>query len=169
MIPAAERPVGLDEPAVRGPVRRLQVTTLGTGAVSALAAAGVLALQSDPGYVRAVLQARSWGAVEVTDTDVAAFLTPAGGVPAAVAGILALTALLVWGMQRLWRPSRWVGTAAAGVGMLSAAFWNVDGGRMVAAGAGGVLTLLAVFAMLVLCAVWLLVAHRHSTRDAFDG
>ena len=69
MIPAAERPVGLDEPAVRGPVRRLQVTTLGTGAVSALAAAGVLALQSDPGYVRAVLQARSWGAVEVTDTD----------------------------------------------------------------------------------------------------
>ncbi len=169
VTPAAERPVGLAEPAVRGPVRRLQATTLGAGAVSALAAAGVLTLQSDPGYARAVLQARSWGADEVTDADVAAFLTPAGAVPGTVAGIFVVTALLVWGVQRLWRPARWAGTAAAIAGMLSGAFWSVDGGRMVAAGPAGILTLLASFTMLVFCAVWLFVAHRRATRDAFDG
>ncbi|CAM3831625.1 hypothetical protein E4A47_06875 [Micrococcus flavus] len=169
VTPAADRPAGLAETAVRGPVRRLQATTLGTGVLSALASAGVLTLQADRGYARAVLEARSWGAVEVTDADVAAFLTPDGGAPLTAAVILALTGLLVWGIQRLWRPTRWAGTVAAVVGMLSGAFWSVDGGRMVAAGPAGVLVLLAACAMVVFCAVWLLVAHRRDTRDAFDG
>ena len=67
------------------PLRLFQTVTAVTGALSAAGVGGVLALQSTPGYARAVLEARSWGASEVTDADVAAFLTPAGAWPVAAA------------------------------------------------------------------------------------
>jgi len=159
----------IHERLVRRPLRRFQALTLVTGAVSAAATAGVLALQSVPGYARSVLESRAWGAAEVSEADVAAFLTPPGALPAAVAGVLAVTALLWLGTARRVRTTRWVGTALVGLGLLSAAFWMVDGGRMVAAGGGGPVVLALVVAMLVLSAVWLLLAHLRSTRDAFDG
>ena len=155
--------------AVRRPLRRLLTLTAATGVLSALATAGVLTLQGLPGYVRTVLEARSWGQVEVTDADVAVFLTPSWGVPAAVAGVLAATALLVLGVARRVRATRPLGTVAVGLGLLTAAFWMVDGGRMVRAGGAGPLVLAAVVAMFVACAGWLLVAHLRTTRDAFEG
>ncbi|MCK6094686.1 hypothetical protein KZX06_04265 [Micrococcus sp. EYE_162] len=154
---------------VRRPIRRLQFLTLVTGVLSAAATAGVLALQSVSGYARAVLEARAWGAVAVTDADVASFLTPPGLLPAAVVGILAATALLMWGAARLIGATRWVGTVLVGIGLLTAAFWMVDGGRMVAAGGAGPLVLASVVAMLIACAAWLFITHLRSTRDAFDG
>lgn len=162
-------PAVVHERIVRRPARRLLVTTLVTGVISAVASAGVLALQSGPAYVRAVLESRTLGAAEVTEAQVAGFLTPAWGVPAAVAGILALTLLGAWAIARLARPVRWLGTAVVGVGLLTAVFWMVDGGRMVAAGGAGPLVLAAVVAMAVSCAAWLLLTHLRSTRDAFDG
>ena len=51
------------------PLRLFQTVTAVTGALSAAGVGGVLALQSTPGYARAVLEARSWGASEVTDAD----------------------------------------------------------------------------------------------------
>lgn len=157
------------ERAVRRPLRRLLTLTAVTGVLSALATAGVLALQGGPDYARTVLEARSWGQVAVTDADVAAFLTPGWGEPAAVAGVLAATALLALGIARRVRAARLAGTVAVGLGLLTAAFWMVDGGRMVRAGGAGPLVLAAVVAMFVVCAVWLLVAHLRTTRDAFDG
>lgn len=157
------------ERAVRRPLRRLLVLTAATGVAGALATAGVLALQGRPAYARSVLEARSWGQGVVTDADVAAFLTPPWGVPTAVAGVLAVTALLLLGITRRVRASRPVGTMVLVLGLLSAAFWMVDGGRMVRAGGAGPWVLAAVVATVVLCAAWLLVAHLRSTRDAFDG
>lgn len=157
------------ERVVRRPLRRFQAITLVTGAVSAAATAGVLALQALPGYARSVLESRAWGAAEVTEADVAAFLTPPGALPAGVALVLAVTALLWLGAARGVRATRWIGTLFVGLGLLSAAFWMVDGGRMVAAGGAGPVVLALVVLMLVLCAVWLFLTHLRSTREAFDG
>ena len=159
----------LHDRVVRRPLRRLLTLTAVTGALSALGTAGILALQGAPGYARAVLEARSWGRAAVTDADVASFLTPPWGVPAAVLGVLAVAALLMLGVARRVRAVRPVGTVAVGLGLLSAAFWMVDGGRMVAVGGAGPLVLAAVVAMFLACAVWLLTAHLRATRDAFDG
>ena len=63
-----ERDPGPDRAALR-PLRLFQTVTAVTGALSAAGVGGVLALQSTPGYARAVLEARSWGASEVTDAD----------------------------------------------------------------------------------------------------
>ena len=68
-----ERDPGPDRAALR-PLRLFQTVTAVTGALSAAGVGGVLALQSTPGYARAVLEARSWGASEVTDADVALLL-----------------------------------------------------------------------------------------------
>lgn len=159
----------LSDPAIRVPIRRFQVTTLATGLVTALASAGVLTLQGDRDYARAVLESREWSEAGITDAQVDSFLTPSWGVPGAVLGVLAVTALLCWGAQRLVRPTRWLGTVAVVLALLTAVFWAVDGGRMVATGAGGAATLVAVGAMAVFCAVWLLIAHQRGVRDAFEG
>lgn len=119
------------------PLRLFQTVTAVTGALSAAGVGGVLALQSTPGYARAVLEARSWGASEVTDADVAAFLTPAGAWPVAAAAVVVLTLVLLAGITRRIRAVRPVGSVLVVLGMLTAAFWMVDGGRMVQAGEGG--------------------------------
>ena len=54
-----ERDPGPDRAALR-PLRLFQTVTAVTGALSAAGVGGVLALQSTPGYARAVLEARSW-------------------------------------------------------------------------------------------------------------
>ncbi|MCG7421882.1 hypothetical protein MHY29_03350 [Micrococcus sp. ACRRV] len=169
VAPASARPSGLDDPAVRGPIRRYQAMTAGTGLVSAAAVAGVLGLQSDPGYAREVLQSRTWGQYEVSAQQVQDFLTPPGGAVLGAVGVLLTAALLVWAAQRLWGATRWLGTALAGVGLLSAVFWAVDGGRMAARGASGMAVLVAVGAMAVFCAVWLVTAHSKAVREAFLG
>ncbi len=163
---ATDRDPAPDRAALR-PLRLFQTVTAVTGALSAAGVGGVLALQSTPGYARAVLEARSWGASEVTDADVAAFLTPAG--PVAAAAVVALTLVLLAGITRRIRAVRPVGSVFVVLGMLTAAFWMVDGGRMVQAGGGGPAVLGAVVGMLVSSAVWLRVAHRRETRDAFDA
>lgn len=155
--------------AVRVPLRRYQVMTAAAGLVSAAAVGGVLALQRDPAYVRSVLETRMWGVSEVSEADVAGMLTPPWGVPLAVLGVLAFTAFLWWGAARLLRPTRWIGTVAVLMALLTALSWSVDAPRMVDRGGAGAAVLLAVFAMAVFTAVWLLVAHRRVTRDAFDG
>lgn len=154
-----ERDPGPDRAALR-PLRLFQTVTAVTGALSAAGVGGVLALQSRPGYARAVLEARSWGASEVTDADVAAFLTPAGAWPVAAAAVVALTLVLLAGITRRIRAVRPVGSVLVVLGMLTAAFWMVDGGRMVQDGGGGPVVLGAVVGMLVSSAVWLRVAHR---------
>ncbi|MBY0178985.1 hypothetical protein [Micrococcus luteus] len=151
------------------PLRLFQTVTAVTGALSAAGVAGVLALQSTPGYARAVLEARSWGASEVTDADVAAFVTPAGAWPVAAAAVVLLAVVLLAGITRRIRAVRPVGSVLVVLGMLTAAFWMVDGGRMVQAGGGGPVVLGAVVGMLVSSAMWLRVAHRRETRDGFDG
>lgn len=165
---AADR-AAVHDRVVRRPLRRLLAVTALTGALSAAAAAGVLALQSRPAYARAVLEARSWGATEVTDADVAAFLTAPAGVVTAVVGVLVATALLVLGIARRVRAVRPVGSVLAVLALLTATFWMVDGGRMVQAGGAGPIVLGAVVGMAVSSAAWLLIAQLRSTRDAFDG
>ena len=164
---ATDRDPAPDRAALR-PLRLFQTVTAVTGALSAAGVGGVLALQVTPGYARAVLEARSWGASEVTDADVAAFLTPAGAGPVAAAAVVVLTLVLLAGITRRIRAVRPVGSVLVVLGMLTAAFWMVDGGRMVQAGGGGPVVLGAVVGMLVSSAVWLRVAHRRETRDAFD-
>ncbi|MEV0572571.1 hypothetical protein [Micrococcus luteus] len=165
---ATDRDPAPDRAALR-PLRLFQTVTAVTGALSAAGVGGVLALQSTPGYARAVLEARSWGASEVTDADVAAFLTPAGAWPVAAVAVVALTLVLLAGITRRIRAVRPVGSVFVVLGMLTAAFWMVDGGRMVQAGGGGPAVLGAVVGMLVSSAVWLRVAHRRETRYAFDA
>ena len=157
-------------PFVERGLRRLSSVTLAAGLASAGASVGIVLLNRDPGYVRALLASRDWGTAEPTAADVAAAQSSVPDAVLAGVALLAVTALLLWLVRRPWRPVRWVGSVLAVLGVLTAAFWAVDGGTMVitAGGAGGIVLVL-VAAMLVACALWLLVAHSQRVREALDG
>jgi hypothetical protein len=157
-------------PFVERGLRRLAVVTLAAGAAATAASVATGLLSRDAGYVRALLSSRSWGTAEPTAADLAAAQTTTGGVLLVGAGLLALTLLCAWLAHRPWRPVRWAGTVLAVLGLLTAAFWAVDGGTMVlTAGAAGAVALVLVVLMGVACAAWLLIAHSQAVREALDG
>lgn len=157
-------------PFVEQGLRRLSSATVAAGLVSAAASVGTVLLNRDPGYVRALLTSRDWGTAEPTAADVAAAQSTVLDAVLVGAVLLALTALLVWLVHRPWRLVRWVGSVLTVLGAFTAAFWAVDGGTMVlTAGAAGAVVLVLVGAMLVACALWLLVAHSKRVREALDG
>ncbi|MDO5634466.1 MAG: hypothetical protein Q4G34_06305 [Micrococcus sp.] len=154
--------------AARG-LRRLQLVTWITGMVSAVAVGGVLALQRDPLYVRAMLEGHQFGLEDVSAADVAQAQTSTLGVVAAVLGILALTAGLHVLIGRRVRAARWIGLVSAVLGGLIAAFWTIDSGRMVGYGGVGPAVLAAVLAMMAACLAWCVVASLREQREAFLG
>lgn len=157
-------------PFVDRGLRRLSSVTVAAGVASAAASVGTVLLNRDPGYVRALLTSRDWGTAEPTAADVAAAQSTVLDAVLVGAVLLAITALLLWLVNRPWRPVRWVGSVLTVLGVLTAAFWAVDGGTMVlTAGAAGGVVLALVGAMLVACALWLLVAHSQGVREALDG
>ena len=84
----------------------------------------------------------------------------------------AFTSLYARGQQHARRAGEQivVGSVLTVLGAFTAAFWAVDGGTMVlTAGAAGAVVLVLVGAMLVACALWLLVAHSQTVREALNG
>lgn len=168
--PDATHDAAVRHPFVDRGLRRLSSVTVAAGVTSTAASVATVLLSRDPGYVRALLSSRDWGTAAPTDAEVAAAQT--GTLDAVLVGaiLLAITAVLLWLVNRPWPPVRWIGTACAVMGVLTAAFWAVDGGTMVlTAGTAGGVVLALVGAMLIACALWLLVAHWPSVREALDG
>ena len=83
-------------PFVERGLRRLSSVTLAAGLASAGASVGIVLLNRDPGYVRALLASRDWGTAEPTAADVAAAQSSVPDAVLAGVALLAVTALLLW-------------------------------------------------------------------------